>query len=125
MKPSNNLENKTPYDTYSRVQLICKKVLAHRTTTVTQSGPDAFDKPKFIMTFLTILGVAEICSFQLDLEGKTGKEMIESSGLEFLEKFSANNFALLDAEDSTSGLLNRGGMVDIPLLRTLLAICQK
>ena len=28
MKPSNNLENKTPYETYWRVQLICKKVPA-------------------------------------------------------------------------------------------------
>ena len=28
-KPSNNLENKTPQDTYWSVQLICKKVLAH------------------------------------------------------------------------------------------------
>ena len=47
------------------------------------------------MTFLTILGVTEIlCSFKLVLEGKTGKEIPESSRLEFLEKFSANNFAL-------------------------------
>ena len=30
-----------------------------------------------------------------------------------------------DAKDSTSGLVNRGGIVDLPLLRTLLAICQK
>ena len=30
-----------------------------------------------------------------------------SSRLEFLEKFSANNFALSGAEDNTSGLLNR------------------
>ena len=44
---------------------------------------------------------------------------------EFLEKFSANNFALSDAESSTSGLLNRGGIADLPLLRTLLAIHQK
>ena len=29
MKPSNNLENKTPSDTYWRVQLVCKKVQAH------------------------------------------------------------------------------------------------
>ena len=29
MKPSNNLENKTPKDTYWRVQLIYKKVLVH------------------------------------------------------------------------------------------------
>ena len=77
------------------------------------------------MTFLTILGVTEIlCSFELDLEGKTGKEIPESSRSEFLEKFSANNFALSDAEDNTSGQLNRGGIADLPLLRTLLAIRQ-
>ena len=35
------------------------------------------------MTVLTILGVLEIlCSFRLVLEGKTGKEMPESSRLE-------------------------------------------
>ena len=66
-----------------------------------------------------------LCYFRLVLEGKTGKEMLESSRLEFLEKFLGNNFALLDAEYNTSGPLNRGGIADIPLLRTLLAICQK
>ena len=78
------------------------------------------------MTFLTILGVTEtLCSLKLVLKGKTGKEIPESSRLEFLEKFSANNFALSDAEDNTSGPLNRGGIADLPLLRTLLAIRQK
>ena len=78
------------------------------------------------MTFLIMLGATEIlCNFRLVLEGKTGKEIPESSRLEFLEKFSANNFALSDAEDNTSGPLNRGGIADLPLLRTLLAICQK
>ena len=78
------------------------------------------------MTFLTILGVTEIlCSFILVLEGKIGKEMPESSKLEFLEKFSENNFALSDAEDNTSGLLNRGGIANLLLLRTVLAIPQK
>ena len=73
------------------------------------------------MTFLTILGVMEIlCSFKLVLEGKTSKETPKSS--EFKEKFSANNFALSDAEDNTSGPLNRAGIADLPLLRTLLAI---
>ena len=77
------------------------------------------------MTFLTILGDTEILSsFKLVLEGKTGKEIPESSRLEFLEKFSANNFALSDAEDNTSKPLNRGGIADLPWLRTLLAICQ-
>ena len=60
------------------------------------------------MTFLTILGVIELlCSFRLVLEGKTGKEIPESSGLEFLEKFSANNFTLSDGEGNTSWPLNR------------------
>ena len=78
------------------------------------------------MTFLTTLGVIEIsCSFRLVLEGKTGREIPESSRLEFLEKFSANNFALSNAEDNTTGPLNREGIADLPLLRTLLAICQK
>ena len=66
-----------------------------------------------------------LCSFRLVLEGKTGEEIPKSSRLEFLEKLLANNFALSDVEDNTSGRLNRGGIVDLPLLRTLLAIRQK
>ena len=66
-----------------------------------------------------------LCSFRLVLEGKTGKEIPESSRLEFLEKSLANNFALSDAEDNTPGPLNRGGIADLPLLRTLLAIASK
>ena len=78
------------------------------------------------MTFLTILTVTEIlCSFGLVLERKTGKEIPKSSRLEFLEKFLANDFALSEAEDNTSGSLNKGGIADLPLLRTLLVICQK
>ena len=78
------------------------------------------------MTFLTTLGVTEIlCSFRLILEGKAAKEIPRSSRLEFLVKFVAINFALSDAEDNTSGPLNRGGIADLPLLRTLLAIHQK
>ena len=53
------------------------------------------------------------------------QETPESSRLESKEKFSAYNFALSDAEDNTSCSLNRGGIADLPLLRTLLAICQK
>ena len=34
-----------------------------------------------------------------------------------LRKFLGNNFVLSDAEDNTSGLLNRGGIADLPLLR--------
>ena len=78
------------------------------------------------MIYLTILGVMEIlCSFRLVLQGQTGKKIPESSRLEFLENFSANNFALSDADDNTYAPLNRGGIAGLPLLRTLLAICQK
>ena len=34
-------------------------------------------------------------------------------------------FALSDAENNISGTLNRGGIADLPLFWTLLAICQK
>ena len=41
-----------------------------RITTGIQSGQDTFDEWRFVMIFLTILGVVEICSFRLVLEGK-------------------------------------------------------
>ena len=54
------------------------KVQAHSSSG--QSGPDAFDKSRLVMTFLTILGVTEILySAKLVLEGKPGKEIPESS----------------------------------------------
>ena len=61
------------------------KVQAHSslTTTGIQSGPNAFDESRLIMTFLTLLEVIEVlCSFRLVLEGKTGKEIPKSSRLE-------------------------------------------
>ena len=76
------------------------------------------------MNFSTILGVKEIlCSFRLVLEWETDKEIPESSRLEFLKKFSAHNFALSDGEDNPSWSLNKGGIADLLLLRTLLVIC--
>ena len=78
------------------------------------------------MIYLTILGVTEIlCSFRVVLEVTAGKEIPKSSRLEFLERLLVSNFALSDAEDNNSESLNRAGTADLPLLRTLLAICQK
>ena len=75
------------------------------------------------MTFLTILRVMEIlCSFRLVLVEKAGKEITESSRLEFLQKFSANNFVLSHAEDNTTGPLNRGGIANLPILKKILVI---
>ena len=48
-----------------------------RTVTGIQLGPDAFVESRFVMTFLTILGVTEIlCSFRLVLEGKQVKRYL-------------------------------------------------
>ena len=89
-----------------------------------ESGPNAFDKSRFTMTFLTILGVKEIlCSFRLGLEGKTGKVTPDSPRLEFLEKFLASNFISSDAKDSTYMPMKRYSR--FTLLRILSAICQK
>ena len=75
------------------------------------------------MTLLTILGVTELlCSFRLVAEGKNVK-IVKIRVLR--REFLANNFVLLDAEDNTSGPLNRGSIANIPLLRTLLTNCQK
>ena len=63
-----------------------------------------------------------LCSFRLVLEEKIGKDIPESSKLEFLENFLVNNFALSDAEDNTSGTLNIGSIAELSLLRTLLVI---
>ena len=72
------------------------------------------------MNVLAILGAMEaLCSFELVLEGKTRKEIAESSRLEFLEKFLAKNVALSDAEDSSSGLLKKVSIADSLLLRIL------
>ena len=66
------------------------------------------------MTFLTIFGVMEILSsFRLGLEGKTGKEIPESSILEFLEKFLANNFALSDSEGNKTSPMNREAVANV------------
>ena len=59
------------------------------------------------------------------LEGRTGKEIPKPSRLEFLEKFLENNFTLSEAEDNISGPLDRGGIADLLLLKTLLVIPQK
>ena len=59
-----------------------------------------------------------LCSFRLVLEGETGKKIPKSARLEFLEKVLANNFSLSDEKDNTSKLLNRGGITDLPLVRT-------
>ena len=53
---------------------------------------------------------------------KAGKEIRDSSRLEFLEKFSTNKFTLLYAEDNTWGPLNRGGIADSPLFNLVSTI---
>ena len=129
MRPSSNLENITPLDTYWRVQLVWMKVYAH----ISLEPPLEYNQDQAplmnqgsLWFFLTILVVSKIlCIFRLDLEGETGKGIPESSRLDFVEKFVAKNFALSDTEDNTSGPLNEESITDLSSLRTLLAIRQK
>ena len=77
MWPSNSLSNKILSDTYWRVQVVSISSGSQffRTTTGMQSGPDAFDESRFVMTFLTILEFkATLYNSILVLEGETGKE---------------------------------------------------
>ena len=63
-----------------------------RTNTGIQSGLGTFNKSTLVMNFLTTSKFTGIlCSFRLVLEGKAGKEIPESSKLEFLEKFPLKN----------------------------------
>ena len=90
-----------------------------RTTTGIQSRPDI----KVGHDLLNQFGVAGIIlNFTLNIESKEGKEIPESSKLEFSEKLSANNFSSSTAENNTSETLNRAGIANFPSLRTLLAI---
>ena len=76
-----------------------------RTTTGIQSRPTNFDKSRFVMTFLTILGVMEIlCSFRLVLEYKTGKEIPKSPRLVFRKVFK--QIILLYQMQKTTCLVN-------------------
>ena len=74
------------------------------------------------MTFLTILGVTKILwSSKLFLEEKTGRVI----KIRVLKNVFSKQIASSDAENKTSGTSDRGGIADLPLLRTLLAIHQK
>ena len=88
MRPFNNLKNKTLSDTYWRVQLVCLKFQAHSSIEPPleyNQDQTPFNESRFVMIFLTILGVIEtLCSFRLFLEGKADKQIPESSRLEFL-----------------------------------------
>ena len=60
---------------------------------------------------------------QLSVRRKIGKDKTESSGSEFLEKLLGNDCALSNADENTSGLLNRGYISYLILIRTLLTLC--
>ena len=62
---------------------------------------------------------------QLSVRRKIGKDKPESSGSEFLEKLLGNDCVLLNADENTSGLLNRGCISELILLRTILSLCCK
>ena len=66
-----------------------------------------------------------IIYFRLFPQGKTGKQISESSRLKLLEKSSSHKFVLLGEHNLAFGALNREGVVNLPFLRIILADCQK
>ena len=92
-----------------------------RTTTGIESGLDAFGKSRFVMAFQSSWEIQKHYTV-LD-QTQTGKKVKRYLSHQVL--FLENNFALSDAEDNTSGPLNRRGTTDLPLFRTLLLIRQK
>ena len=68
-----------------------------KTNTGIQSAAGTIDESRLVMMLFTDLGVARVfCIIRLVLKEKVGKEIPESSRLEFLEKFSAKNLVLFD-----------------------------
>ena len=54
--------------------------------------------------------------------GILGSQFFKTTTLEYSREFLTNSLALSDQEDITLGPLNRGSIVDLPLLRSLLTI---
>ena len=59
MRPSSNLENKALSDTYWKVEPAASMdeisgPQLFRNTTGIQSGPDAFDESRFVVSFITL-----------------------------------------------------------------------
>ena len=65
-----------------------------------------------------------IMQFQISSRGENSSRNTWVNNIRVPRKVF-NNFALSEAEDNIPGPLNRGGIADLPLLRTLLAIRQK
>ena len=61
-----NLDEKIPSDKYWKGQLICMKVQTHSFP----RPPLKYSQDQTLLTFLTILGVRKLCSFNLILEEK-------------------------------------------------------
>ena len=111
-----------------RVELVCMKVQI----AILQNYPWNTIKSRSLQCinvdcdlFINLGAAGVLQSLRLNLEEKAGKEISEPSRLEFLEKFSANTFALSDTEGKTSVPLNRRGIADLALLGALLTIGQK
>ena len=106
------MENKIPTGPYWRVQLLCKKVQAYTSL----EPPLEYNQDE-------VTGILHI--FKFVLEGKSAKDKPGSLIWEFLKKFSAKKFILIDPDDNTSEQLNRESIADFSLRRALLAIHQK
>ena len=75
------------------------------------------------MILITVLGVTGMwCCSITGLAGKTGKEILESSVLDFSENISTRKFALSVAKGNNSQPVCTERLAGLPLFKTVLAI---
>ena len=126
MRPSSNPENKTLSDTYWKVQLVCTKVQAlHSLEPPLEYNQD--QTPWWIKVcydcFNHLASYRDIMQFQSSSRRKNTQRNIQVIMIRVFRKVFSN-FTLSEAWDNTSSSLNGGAITDLPLLRTLVAICQ-
>ena len=93
MKSYHNLDNNIPWDTYWKVQLVCKKILAY------SSWEPLLEYNRDQMP-LTNQGYRNIMQLQISSRRENRLRDPESSRLEFSQKFLGNNFALSDRKSN-------------------------
>ena len=126
MRSSNSLEGKILSGIYWKDQLLCLKVQTHSSLEPLEFNRCQSVLKRLVVIFVNNLRVTGIlCSCRLVLEGKAGKEIPDSLRVELLEQISANNLVLSNKENNSSRSFSRAGIEYLPLLKKLLAICQK
>ena len=116
-----------PFQTHWRVQLVCMNVQA-QSFLESQLEYNRGQTPWWIKVcydlFNHLGSYKNIMHFQISARKEKGLRDTWRINIIVIKKFLAQHFVLWDAEDNTSVLLNRVGIANSPLLRTLLTLLR-